>query len=224
MTIRPTVVVFDVNETLSDLSSMAERFVEVGAPEPLAKLWFASLLRDGFALTAAGASEQFARLGRELLRVLLHGVALDRDLEAAVEHVMAGFMSLPLHPDVVGGVQALRQAGLRLVTLTNGSTQVAENLFDQAGIRDEFEALLSVEDAGTWKPARPAYEYAARVCATSPTEMLLVAAHPWDIDGAARAGLSTAWVNRSSGPYPEYFTAPTYVVSVLAELVPLLAR
>ncbi len=224
MTIRPTVVVFDVNETLSDMSSLAERFVDVGAPEPLAKLWFASLLRDGFALTAAGTSEQFARLGKALLRVLLHGAALDRDVEAAVEHVMAGFMSLPLHPDVVGGVQALCQAGLRLVTLTNGSTHVAAKLFEEAGIRREFEALLSVEDAGTWKPARSAYEYAATVCATSPSEMLLVAVHPWDIDGAARAGMSTAWVNRSSGPYPEYFTAPTYVVSDLADLAPLLPR
>lgn len=224
MTIGPTVLVFDVNETLSDMSSMADRFVDVGAPAPLAELWFASLLRDGFALTAAGTSEQFARLGRELLRVLLHGAALDRDLEAAVDHVMAGFMSLPLHPDVVGGVQALRQAGLRLVTLTNGSTQVAANLFDEAGIRDDFEALLSVEDAGAWKPARPAYEYAATVCSTTLTEMVLVAVHPWDIDGAARAGMSTAWINRSNGPYPEYFTAPTYVVSLLGELVALLAH
>lgn len=221
---NPTVVVFDVNETLSDMSSMVERFVDVGAPEPLAKLWFASLLRDGFALTAAGTSEQFARLGKEQLRVLLHGAALDRSLEAAVDHVMAGFMRLPLHPDVVRGVQGLRQAGLRLVTLTNGSTQVAANLFDEVGIRDEFEALLSVEDAGTWKPARAAYEYAATVCATAPAEMLLVAVHPWDIEGAARAGMSTAWVNRSSGPYPKYFTAPTYVVSSLTELVSLLTR
>lgn len=224
MTNLPTVVVFDVNETLSDMSSIADRFVDVGAPEPLAKLWFASLLRDGFALTVAGSSERFARLGEELLRVLLDGMTLDRDLDAAVEHVMAGFMSLPLHPDVAGGVQALRQTGLRLVTLTNGSTQVAADLFSGAGIRDEFEALLSVEDAGAWKPARSAYEYAATVCATSVTEMLVVAVHPWDIDGAARAGMSTAWLNRSSGPYPEYFTSPTYVISSLADLAPLLTR
>ena len=43
---------------------------------------------------------------------------------------MAGFASLPLHPDVVPGVRALRQAGLRLVTLSNGSTQVAESLIE----------------------------------------------------------------------------------------------
>ena len=43
--------------------------------------------------------------------MLLHGVTLDRDLDAAVEHVMAGFMSLPLHPDVAGGVQLCARPG-----------------------------------------------------------------------------------------------------------------
>ena len=170
------------------------------------------MLRDGFALTAAGTSERFSRLAKGALRGLLRGEALDGDLDAAVEHVMAGFASLPLHPDVVPGVRALRQAGLRLVTLSNGSTQVAESLFAAGGIRDQFEMLLSVEDAVPWKPARAAYEYAARECGTAAHDMVLVAAHPWDIDGASRAGLRTAWVNRTVATYPEYFQPPTHEV------------
>ena len=54
------VVVFDVNETLSDMAPLADRFADVGAPPALARLWFAALLRDGFARTAAGESERFA--------------------------------------------------------------------------------------------------------------------------------------------------------------------
>ena len=209
MTTSPSVIVFDVNETLSDMSPMAGRFTDVGAPAPLAKLWFASLLRDGFALTAAGASRPFAELGADVLRTVLRDVDLDRDLGAAVDHVMGGFGQLPVHPDVPDGVRALRAAGRRLVTLTNGSTQVSERLLTGAGIRDQFEALLSVEDAGVWKPARAAYEYAARTCGTDPADMLLVAVHPWDIDGAARAGLATAWLDRAGTPYPQAFTPPS---------------
>ena len=59
---RPNVIVFDVNETLSDMAPLAGRFAEVGAPELLARVWFAALLRDGFALAAAGGKEPFARL------------------------------------------------------------------------------------------------------------------------------------------------------------------
>ena len=214
----PSVVVFDVNETLSDMSPLAARFADVGAPEQLAKLWFASLLRDGFALAAAGAQEPFAILGEQGLRGILTGVSLDRNLDAAVDHVMAGFGELPVHPDVAAGVRALRAAGLRLVTLTNGSTRVAETLLTRAGLLEEFEALLSVEDAGAWKPARTAYEYAARRCGTDLGDMLLVAVHPWDIDGAARAGMTTAWINRTGTPYPGYFTAPRYTISTLDAL------
>lgn len=77
---------------------------------------------------------------------------------------------------------------------------------------------MSVEDAGAWKPDREAYDYAARECGTAPDDMLLVAAHPWDIDGAARAGMHTAWINRSGLPYPGHFTPPERTVTALADL------
>ena len=59
-----------------------------------------------------------------------------------------------------------------------------------------------------WKPAAAAYGYAAQQCGVGPAAMVLVAVHPWDIDGAARAGMQTAWVNRSGARYPSYFTTP----------------
>ena len=189
----------------------------------MATQWFAALLRDGFALTAAGAPERFAVVGEGVLRTLLGDEELDRDLDGAVEHVMSGFTALPVHADVPEGVHALHGLGLRLVTLTNGSTQVAEQLFAQAGIRDAFEALLSVEDAGAWKPDPASYAYAARTCGVEASEMLLVAVHPWDIDGASRAGLATCWISRSGAAYPGHFRPPTHTVQVLPELAALLS-
>jgi 2-haloacid dehalogenase len=215
---RPAVILFDVNETLSDMSPMGRRFEEVGAPAHLAKTWFAGLLRDGFALTAAGASEPFARLAAESLRVTLDGISLNRGAGDAVEHVMDGFAGLDVHPDVPDGVRALQDLGVRLVTLSNGSASVAEALFDRAGIRSHFEALLSVEDAGVWKPATAAYAYALDTCGVDPSEAMLVAVHPWDVDGASRAGLATAWVNRAGGPYPAYFRAPDVTTRSLTDL------
>ncbi|MCY0904784.1 haloacid dehalogenase type II [Arthrobacter sp. H14-L1] len=215
---KPSVIVFDVNETLSDMSAMAERFTETGAPASLAKLWFATLLRDGFALTVAGDNPGFARIGAEALRGLLPGAGIDKSLEEAVGHIMAGMESLGLHPDVAAGVGALKAEGYRLITLTNGSTQIAEELFAPVGILDQFEALLSVEQAPAWKPNPAAYSYAAGVCRTSPEQMLLVAVHPWDIHGAARAGLQTAWLNRTGAAYPAYFSAPDLTLTALTDL------
>lgn len=70
----------------------------------------------------------FAEIGREALRSHLQGRGLDRELDDAVEHVMSGFLGLGLHPDVAPGVRALRAAGLRLLTLSNGAGSVAEQL------------------------------------------------------------------------------------------------
>jgi 2-haloacid dehalogenase len=145
-------------------------------------------------------------------------------VDEAARQVMEGFAELGLHPDSGPGISALKESGYRLVTLSNGPAEVARKLFGQAGIEQHFEALLSVESARQWKPARAAYDYAACVCETDPAQMLLVAAHPWDIHGASRAGLRTAWLNRNGSAYPEYFDAPEYTVKTLPELVPALRR
>ncbi|MCY7401858.1 MAG: haloacid dehalogenase type II [Nocardioides sp.] len=214
----PRLVVFDVNETLSDMSSMATRFRDVGAPAHLAATWFAGLLRGGFALTAVDSSDSFARIAAESLTVGFHGVPLNREAADAVSYVMHGFAELPVHADVPAGVEQLGRLGARLVTLSNGSASVAEALLDGAGIRQHFERLLTVEDAGRWKPAPEAYAYALQQCGVEPEDAMLVAVHPWDIDGAARAGLATAWLNRAGGPYPAYFRAPDLSAASLREL------
>jgi 2-haloacid dehalogenase len=109
-------------------------------------------------------------------------------------------------PDVPDGVRALRVAGCRLVTLSNGSVDVAGRLLVDAGVRAEFARLLSVEDAGVWEPARGAYRCTAQVCAVDAADMMLVEVHPWDVAGARRAGLKAAWVDPTGAPYPAYFT------------------
>lgn len=220
---RPAVIIFDVNETLSDMSSMATRFDDVGAPAHLAATWFAGLLRDGFALTVTEDSGAFAELAAESLRVGLHDQPLNRELNDAVAHVMQGFARLPVHADVREGIQALRDLGIRLVTLSNGSASVAEALFGRAGIAEHFERLLTVEDAGRWKPAPEAYQYALGQCGVDACDAMLVAVHPWDIDGAARAGLITAWLDRSGGHYPTYFHDPELRARSLPDLAHQLA-
>ena len=57
-----------------------------------------------------------------------------------------------------------------------------------------------------------------------PGEAMLVAIHPWDIDGAARAGLGTAWINRTGSPYPGHFRAPDHTAASLVDLAATLRR
>lgn len=213
----PDVIVFDVNETLSNLEPLERRFADLGAPAGTSQLWFASVLRDGFALTAAGSCERFSVVAAGALRSVLAEAAVSTDAEGAVDHVLAGFLDLPVHDDVTGAVAALATSA-RLVTLSNGSVDVGERLLTAAGLRQHFEQILSVDDAGAWKPAAAPYAYAARMCATAPDQMLMVAVHPWDLNGAKRAGMRTAWVNRHVAPFPSYFRPPDYEVARLTDL------
>ncbi|MDR6863638.1 haloacid dehalogenase type II [Phycicoccus sp. 3266] len=220
---RPQLVVFDVNETLSDMSGMAEAFEQTGAPPTLAATWFASLLRDGFALTVVGANPDFAALARTSLSRVLVAQGLP-NVDAATERVMGAFTSLPVHDDVVPAVRALASAGIRLVTLSNGSAAVAQGLLERNGIADAFEQLLSVQDAPAWKPARAAYEYALDQCGVVARDAMLVAVHPWDIHGARQVGMATAFIDRSGASYPDHFDAPDMHVQSLVELAGTIAR
>lgn len=206
----PKVLVFDVNETLTDMSVLAGPLAEAGLPGESLPLWLAGVLRDGIALTLAGGRSDFATVARD---ALLTHLATQRpgepDPGAAAERVLRALPELPVHPDVPDGVRALHAAGHRLITLTNGSAHTTGAVLERAGLADCFEAHLDVQGAdGRWKPAPSAYAHAVRVADVPVGAVTLVAVHPWDIDGAARAGLRTAWVRRTPVPYPSALRSP----------------
>jgi 2-haloacid dehalogenase len=212
-------VLFDVNETLSDMSTLRRRFELIGAPGSLAAIWFAGVLRDGFALTAAGAYADFRDVADAGLRGLLTALpGWDGDIDHAAAHILDGFAELAVHPDVPEGVRALHGAGLRLAALTNGSATNAEDLLARAGLGEYFAALLDVRVPRAWKPAPAAYRYALDALGTDPAETVLIAVHPWDVDGARRAGLQAAWLNRDGAAYPSVMTAPTHAARDLRRL------
>ncbi|MBY8883052.1 haloacid dehalogenase type II [Actinacidiphila acidipaludis] len=199
----PRLLLFDVNETLSDLSSLAPRFAEGGAPPELLPVWFAGVLRDGFALTATGATADFATLARDGLRALLESTDGWRgDSAQAAERVLSGLTSVRVHPDAAEGLPVLHAAGYRLATLTNGSAATTEAVLGSAGLLDLFEAHLDVGTPGSWKPAAASYRYACQELDSPPERTVLVSVHPWDLHGARRAGLGTAWIHRGSDRYP----------------------
>lgn len=219
MSLTPAALIFDVNETLSDMAPLAGAFEQSGLPGSAARLWFAELLRDGFALTAAGDNHGFADIATQSLHRQLRATLGAGDYEESVAHIMETFANLELHPDVTAGIKTMSRSA-QLLTLSNGPSTTARSLLHKGGIDDLFSHFLSVQDAPRWKPAPEAYEYAAHKTQHQVEDLLLVAVHPWDIHGASAAGLRTAWINRTGATYPEYFAAP----EIEAENMVTLAR
>jgi 2-haloacid dehalogenase len=215
----PEAVLLDVNETLTDLHALESRLEAVGAPAELLDVWFAGTLRDGFALTAAGAYGTFAEVASDVLTGLLAGLEGGPDnAPAAAAHVLAGMVELPLHPDVAPGVAALRSAGLRVAALTNGAEATARAVLERGGVMGDIEAVLSIDEVRRWKPAPETYRYGAERLGVPVDRIVLAAVHPWDVDGAERAGLAGAWINRRGRPYPSALLAPEYEAASLVEL------
>jgi 2-haloacid dehalogenase len=189
------VLVFDVNETLLDLSALDPLFDRAFGDPAARREWFAQLLQSALVSVATGVHSDFGVLGDAALRM----VAARRGLELADAErraVLAGMRDLPPHPDVRPALERLRAAGFRLATLTNSPPAVAEGQLANAGIAEAFDARLSVEGAGVLKPAARVYRYAATRLGVEPGDLRLIAAHAWDVTGALRAGCAAAFVAR----------------------------
>lgn len=209
------VVAFDVNETLFALDNLAPAFTAVGLDPALVPLWFARLLRDGFALTAIGEYRPFANVAAETLRAL----DPERIDDAAAGTVLGAFRQLDPHPDVEPALRLLDNAGVPAVTLTNGSANLVGALLDRAGLTPLVRQSLSVETVRRWKPAREPYLWAAQELGVEPDQVALVASHPWDCAGASAAGLLSGWINRTHASWPAFFAPPDISAESLTALV-----
>jgi len=206
-------IAFDVNETLFSLDRLRPAFTDVGLDPGLVPLWFARVLRDGFALAALGDYRPFAALAADTL------LDLDPTLtDAAVRAVTGAMRHLDPHPDVEPALRALHSAGMPVATLTNGSADTVGAMLDNAGLSGYVRQNLSVDAVRRWKPAPDPYRHAAGQLGVDPHALVLVATHPWDCAGAHAAGLRAAWVQRSTRHWPTSFPRPRFAAADLVSL------
>ncbi|UQX10701.1 haloacid dehalogenase type II [Candidatus Mycobacterium methanotrophicum] len=192
----PSVLVFDVNETLVDIESLAPLFERVFGDPGAMREWFNQLVMYSMTATLSGRYVDFFSLGRGVLQMMASSRRLavtDDDLH----ELKNSMLSMPAHPDVEDGLTTLRDNGFRLVTLTNSPPNPdGPSALEQAGLAHFFEQTLSVEQCRAFKPAPAVYEHVCETLAVAPADCMMVAAHVWDTIGAQSAGLSGALITR----------------------------
>ena len=212
--VKPQVIVLDVNETLFALDALDPVFEQLGLGGQR-DLWFVRTLRSGFALTCMGTYRAFPDVARQALKSL----DPDRIGESEQDALMSAFANLDPHPDVAPALRALRDAGSRMVTLSVGNASNVKRLFDRAGMADLVDVHLSCESVQRWKPAREPYLHACEVLDVHPSDAWMVAAHSWDIGGAAAVGMRTAWISRLEGEFDSSFGSPDVSCADLEDVV-----
>lgn len=222
------VCVFDVNETLLDLTVLDPLFERTFGRAGVRREWFGQLLQSAFVSVITDVYSDFGTIGRSALEMVAmrNGVDLGADDRDAILGTMR---ALPPHPEVPAALERLRDGGLRLAALTNSTAAVATAQLTHAELAPFFEQILSAESAHRLKPAREAYETAATTLDVDVSGIRLIAAHAWDIAGALRAGAAAAFVARPGmvldplAPVPDIVGANLDVVAdrILAvELAP----
>ena len=215
------VIVFDVNETLLDLAALDEDFKAIFGDASVRRAWFTQMLQSAFVSTIIGSYQPFGRIGQTALEMIAARQGITVTHEQA-QTLLAGVRRLPPHGDVVEGLTLLRDAGLRLATLTNSTEEVSLEQMRQSGLYPYFEQMLSADSVRRLKPAPEPYHMAAERLGVAPSDILLVAAHAWDTAGAVRAGCRAAFIERPGQvadplmPQPE-MSAPS--LPALARLI-----
>jgi len=211
------VQVFDVNETLLDLAAMDPHFERIFGDAGVRVAWFNQMIQSALVATVTGVYHQFGAHAMAALEMTAEqaGVELaDDDKEA----VAAQLRELPAHPEVSGALRRLRDAGLRLAALTNSTEEVARAQLEHAGLISLFELVLSADTVRRLKPASEPYRMAAERLGMPVGQVRLIAAHAWDVAGAARAGCATAFVARPGKVLDPLVERPGIVGADLAEV------
>jgi len=205
-------IVFDVNETLLDLTTMEPTFERIFRDKGAMRLWFANLIMYSAALTVAGCYVPFTDIGSAVMKMLAdtRGIEIqDADRKELVEK----FSTMPPYPEVPAALQKLREAGFRLFTLTDNLPEVQTRQLEHGGIVDFFERRFSADGVKHHKPSPQAYGYVARELGVEPSQLCLIACHTWDTLGAVAAGWKAALIKRIGndvlgvGPQPQIIGA-----------------
>lgn len=222
------VLAFDVYGTLIDTQGvkveLERRLTEPDKAAEFSRRWRDKQLEYSFRHGLMGAYVPFSQCTREAL------VFTDRALQTGLsdndqDHLMAVYAELPAFPDVVPALDQLRDAGMRCVAFSNGTADAVSALLKRAGVDQHMDDVVSVDDIKRFKPDPSVYAFLRTRLETRPEQTWLISSNPFDVIGAAHAGLRSAWVRRSSdAPFDPWGVEPDMTVTDLEALVERIIR
>lgn len=217
-----SVYLFDAFGTLFDPGSVVPRLEDryPGDGAAIAASWRATQIRYTWLRSLMGSYVPFDQVTSDALLVAARQVGQDPD---AVElSVLAdGYAELDPYPEAIEVLDALGRRGARLAILSNGTEAMLRRLVARAGLSSRFEAILSVELVGVYKPHPSVYAIATRALGCDPAGIRFVSGNSWDAAGAHRCGFDVVWVDRTASPPDELGEPADHVISDLRGLLAL---
>ena len=214
---------FDAYGTLFDVFSVTALCEELfpGNGDGLAQLWRAKQLQYSLLRSLMGRHKDFWVVTEDALVYASKSLRLDLT-QVKRDRLMQAYLSLAAFPDVRPGLEALKRRGLRLAILSNGEPRMLEEAAKSAGIDTLLDTIISVEELRIFKVSPRVYYLGLERLQANRATMGFVSSNSWDINGAASAGLTTFWIQRTAGEPPEELGfGASRVVRAITDLAPL---
>jgi len=205
-------VLFDLNGTLLDVGAMTAGWP--GAPRGVALRALDDANAQAMVDMLTGEFRPFTEYLRAALAHLGAVAGLPDEL---VQQAATVARALPPFDDAADALRTLRDAGQAPSVLTNSATDAAREALEHAGLLDLLDSVTGSDVAKTYKPDGRAYEAGLAAIGAAAADTWLVAAHWWDVAGAKRAGLRTAWIGRDEGALIDTVPQPDVIAADLAD-------
>ncbi|PWQ95949.1 haloacid dehalogenase type II [Leucothrix arctica] len=215
-----TVIAFDIYGTLINTHGVVTRLQEyIGDnAQTFSNVWRDKQLEYSFRRGLMNSYQPFSVCTSQALdyvdQMLSTGLS-----DSQKSSLLAEYRVLPAFEDVIESLTTLKSAGHKMYAFSNGTADAVEGLLANAGIRELFDGVVSVDPLQTFKPNPDVYAHMVKTGGATVAETWLISSNPFDVIGAATAGLKTAWIQRSqSTVFDPWGVEPTVVVESLTQL------
>ena len=215
--IKPILILFDVYETLLDMSEVQRRVNHLLDSKRGYTIWFELFMQYCFVDNCTSQFNDFTSIAKATMHMA--GRSLGKVVaEQDIQNILALLKQLPLHEGVEEGLSVLSDYGFRIAALTNSPELTVRERMELTGLISYFEMVLSAEQVKKYKPCIEVYEWATKKLGLEANNILLVSAHGWDIAGASNAGMQTAYLKQSNQMLYPLAPTPIYTIKNLMDL------
>ncbi len=214
-------IIFDAYGTLFDVNSAAEKCKEkLGDKwEGFANYWRTTQLEYTWLRSLMRRHKDFWQITEDSLDKSMNFYNIDNSMRS---ELLSLYKVLSPFTEVRDTLKKLKQSNYKLAILSNGTPDLLNELVVSNQLKDIFDDIFSVEEAGIFKPDSKVYDLPINKYNIEKNEVLFLSANTWDVSGAGNYGYNTVWVNRNNNIFDKLDFEPSQQISNLSELLDLI--
>ena len=214
-------IIFDAYGTLFDVNSAAEKCKEkLGDKwEGFANYWRTTQLEYTWLRSLMRRHKDFWQITEDSLDKSMNFYKIDNSMRSELLNL---YKVLSPFTEVKDALNKLKQSNYKLAILSNGTPDLLNELVVSNQLKDIFDDIFSVEEAGIFKPDSKVYDLPINKYNIEKNEVLFLSANTWDVSGAGNYGYNTVWVNRNNNIFDKLDFEPNQQISNLSELLDLI--